>query len=325
MKRIDRLTAMILMLQSHRVITAEQISEHFGISVRTVYRDIAALGEAGVPIIAEAGVGYALMRGYHMPPVMFSGDEAAALLMSSELAERFGDASLKKSLRAAMLKVRAVLPGEKQDYLSKLSESISIEGGKSVRDSEEESSLMPIQEAVVRQQCLSIEYNTAGRGEISCRIIEPLGVVFYGHRWHAIAWCRLRKDIRDFRLDRMQKWEVLPESFAKRDDFSLLDYLSHEVNENDLTPAKIECETWALDRFLAGMPAQLVKRSEVQENGRIKIEVLTFSLDYLAFWLMALGEAVLAVSPPDLRKKIAVNALEIAGRYSGKPEKSELY
>ncbi|MFT6379079.1 MAG: putative DNA-binding transcriptional regulator YafY, partial [Akkermansiaceae bacterium] len=84
MNRIDRLTAMILMLQSHRVVTAEQIAGHFELSVRTVYRDLSALGEAGVPIVAEAGVGYSLMPGYHMPPVMFSEEEAAALLMSGE-------------------------------------------------------------------------------------------------------------------------------------------------------------------------------------------------------------------------------------------------
>ena len=94
MNRIDRLTGMILLLQGQRVITAEQIAAHFEISVRTVYRDLAALGEAGVPIVAEAGVGYSLMRGYHMPPVMFTEDEAAALFMSGEVTEQIADDSL---------------------------------------------------------------------------------------------------------------------------------------------------------------------------------------------------------------------------------------
>jgi len=110
MNRIDRLTAIILMLQSHRVVTAEQLAEYFEISVRTVYRDIAALGEAGVPIVAETGVGYSLMRGYNLPPVMFTQSEAAALFMSGQLAEQFGDESLQKSLSGALLKIQSALP-----------------------------------------------------------------------------------------------------------------------------------------------------------------------------------------------------------------------
>jgi predicted DNA-binding transcriptional regulator YafY len=120
MNRIDRLTAMILMLQGHRVVTAEQLAEHFELSVRTVYRDISALGEAGVPIVAEAGVGYSLMRGYHMPPVMFTEEEAAALFTSGELCEQFGDESLKQSMKGALLKVRAALPDDRKDFLRRL-------------------------------------------------------------------------------------------------------------------------------------------------------------------------------------------------------------
>src|SRR4051812_45964721 len=101
MNRIDRLTGILLLLQSHRMITAQQIADHYEISVRTVYRDIAALGEAGVPIVAEAGHGYSLMRGYHVPPVMFTENEAAALFLSGEVTEQVADESLRDALRSA--------------------------------------------------------------------------------------------------------------------------------------------------------------------------------------------------------------------------------
>ncbi|RYD46383.1 MAG: HTH domain-containing protein, partial [Verrucomicrobiaceae bacterium] len=158
MNRIDRLTGMILLLQGQRVITAEQIAGHFEISVRTVYRDLSALGEAGVPIIAEAGVGYSLMRGYHMPPVMFTEDEAAALFMSGEVTDQVADDSLRHSLRSALLKVRSVLPQEKKDYLHQLRDKVGVWFRHSGDEMRRES-LMPIQDAIVRRRCLRISYN----------------------------------------------------------------------------------------------------------------------------------------------------------------------
>lgn len=151
MNRIDRLTGMILLLQGQRVITAEQVAAHFEISVRTVYRDFSALGEAGVPIVAEAGVGYSLMRGYHMPPVMFTEDEAAALFMSAEVTEPVADESLRQSLRSALLKVRSVLPQEKRDYLRQLQGKVGIMTRPSGTDDRRES-LMPVQGAVARRR-----------------------------------------------------------------------------------------------------------------------------------------------------------------------------
>ena len=167
MNRIDRLTAIILMLQSHRVVTADRIAEHFEISVRTVYRDIAALGEAGVPIMAEAGIGYSLMRGYNVPPVMFTEAETAALFMSGEISKQFGDDSLNKSLEGALLKVRAVLPEAHKGYLNKLDGSVEI--WSRPNGFQEDRTLIPMQEAVVRKRCVAVHYDTGGRGEVTER------------------------------------------------------------------------------------------------------------------------------------------------------------
>jgi len=303
---------MILMLQSHRVVTAEQIGEHFEISVRTVYRDIAALGEAGVPIVAEAGVGYALMRGYHVPPIMFTETEAAALFMSGEVTEQFGDESLKVALRGALLKVRAALPAERKDYLSRLGNAVSVSSRPA--DSRDERSLMPVQEAVVRRRCLQIDYDTGGLGETTQRVVEPLGVVFYGQRWHLAAWCRLRQEMRDFRLDRMRAWEVLAETFSGHEDFSLMDFLDHDLDGGELISVKLECDCWVLDRVLADMPAQLVKRSQ-PEDGRVKIEALAYSLDWMANWMLGLGGAAEAIAPQEMREKLTAAALRVAALY----------
>ena len=125
MNRIDRLLALILYLQSRRTCTAEAMAEHFGLSVRTIYRDIAALGEVGVPILAEAGIGYSLMKGYLLPPVNFSEQEAYALSTGVMLAQRMTTHSYNEKMQSALDKIKAVLPNEAKHRLELLAKGMA--------------------------------------------------------------------------------------------------------------------------------------------------------------------------------------------------------
>jgi predicted DNA-binding transcriptional regulator YafY len=314
MNRIDRLTGMILLLQGQRVITAEQIAAHYEISVRTVYRDLSALGEAGVPIIAEAGVGYSLMRGYHMPPVMFTADEAAALFMSGEVTDQVADDSLRQSLRSALLKVRSVLPQEKKDYLHQLRDKVGVWFRRSGDEMRRES-LMPIQDAIVRRRCLRIGYNTANRGAITDRVVEPLGLVFYTRQWHLIAWCQLRGEVRDFRLDRMGFWEVLDERCREREEFSVKEFLRESIESHELTPATVTVSRDAIERFRTEMPCTPVSE-EILLDGKVRMELLSFSLPWLTEWLLRFGTSVEAIEPQELRDSIREAALAVAACYA---------
>ncbi|TAJ51095.1 MAG: HTH domain-containing protein, partial [Chitinophagaceae bacterium] len=100
MNRIDRVTAILIQLQSKRVVKAQEIADRFGISLRTVYRDVKTLEEAGIPVIGEAGVGYSIMEGYRLPPVMFTQEEATALLTAEKLVEKLTDASTREVYQA---------------------------------------------------------------------------------------------------------------------------------------------------------------------------------------------------------------------------------
>lgn len=314
MNRIDRLTGMILLLQSQRVITAEQIAAHFEMSVRTVYRDLSALGEAGVPIIAEAGVGYSLMRGYHMPPVMFTEDEAASLFMSAEITEQVADESLKQSLKSALLKVKSVLPEERKDYLNRLKNTLGVwfrRGGNDDR----KISLMPIQDAVLRRRCLALRYDAASRGKITSRIVEPLGLVFYSRQWHVIAYCRLRKDFRDFRLDRLTGWEVLDECYEGHANFSVKEFLQAVIDSDELYPATVQVSRGILDRFRSEMPCTAVEEEKLPD-GSVRIEILTCSMHWLTGWLLGYGTQVEVLDPPELRDSLREAALAIAARYA---------
>src|SRR6185436_5050446 len=166
MNRVDRLMAIALHLQSRRVVRAEDLASHFEISVRTVYRDVAALGEAGIPILSEAGVGYSVVKGYHLPPVMFTAEEASAMSVGGKLVEHLTDASLRRQMESALLKIRSVLPRDRQDYLDRLERSTAVMPGRiDVRPRLASEMLTPIQRALAERRVLALDYQGIRRHE----------------------------------------------------------------------------------------------------------------------------------------------------------------
>src|SRR6266581_4787605 len=267
MNRVDRLMAMVVRLQSRRVVRAEDIAAHFEISVRTVYRDLAALGEAGVPIIGEAGVGYSLVKGYHLPPVMFTAEEASALSIGGILVDHLTDASLRKQMDSALAKVRSVLPRDRQDYLDRLERSTAIVSRTAStipRLSSE--ALTPIQRALAECRVLGLDYQGGQRLELTKRQVEPLGLVYYSDNWHLIAYCRLRRDVRDFRTDRIVRLELKNELFSGHADFSLKRYLEAAANDGKFETAQVRFRPETMERVRREWFCRLVEEKSERES-----------------------------------------------------------
>jgi predicted DNA-binding transcriptional regulator YafY len=195
--RLSRLTSILLLLQSKRLVTANSIAQKFDISIRTAYRDIKALEEAGVPILVEDGKGYSLMEGYMLPPVMFSESEANALITAEQLIAQNKDASFVKEYTEALAKIKA----DKETTSNYLS---------------------AIQLAITNLKLTEIIYSAENK-QITKRIIEPLALYSTQENWVLIAYCRLRKEKRAFRLDRIEKLNLLNENFEPS-DFTLQQY-----------------------------------------------------------------------------------------------------
>jgi predicted DNA-binding transcriptional regulator YafY len=297
MNRVDRLVAIALRLQSRRVVRAEDLAAHFEISVRTIYRDLAALGEAGVPIVGEAGVGYSLMKGYHLPPVMFTAEEASALSMGAKLVEHLTDASLRKQMDTALLKIRSVLPRDRQDYLDRLERSTAVVGraSSSVPRLASET-LTPIQRALAERRVLALDYLGGQRREVTKRAVEPLGLIYYADNWHLIAHCRLRRDVRDFRTDRITKLELQNEIFSGHADFSLKRYLEQQREcDRHFEMARIRFNPEAMDRVRRERHWGLVEEQEV--SGGIAVTLLDFSVDFLTGWVLSFGTHAQVLEP----------------------------
>ena len=304
----------ILLLQSRRLVTAEQIAAHFETSVPTVYRDLSALSEIGVPIAAEAGVGYSLLKGYHLPPVMFSEAEASALFVGGEMVKGFADASLAGPVDSALLKIRAVLPREQRDQAERILQHTAVIAPRRQLYRLDRQILQPIQRAVALRRVLHVEYRAAGRQQPTTRDVEPLGIVFYGSAWYLIAWCRLRAAIRHFRLDRIEHLALRELTFEPRSDFSLRAHLEESVRKEDTIPARVRFAREAAERARSECFAGLVE--ERRMAGRVEMDFLTFSLEWLARWVLSFGDAAEAVAPERLRALVKAEAERVAHRYA---------
>jgi len=225
MNHIERLNAILIQLQSKRIVKASEIAERFDISLRTVYRDIRALEASGVPIGAEAGVGYFLMDNYKLPPVMFTREEAAALLFGEKLIEKMSDDPMKFEFSSAITKIKAILNPEEKDRLEKLNGQISVLHYSSSTGNFNKLYLSEIQQALVSKQVLEIDYQAGYGAPATQRLIEPIGLCNYSRRWHLFAWCRLRGEYRDFRLDRIQNLRICKDTFKGKQHLSMDDFI----------------------------------------------------------------------------------------------------
>jgi predicted DNA-binding transcriptional regulator YafY len=210
-KRLSRLTAILTQFQTKRLITATSLAEKFGVSVRTIYRDIKALEQAGVPILTEDGKGYTLMEGYRIPPVMFTESQANALILAEQLVLKNKDASFVKDYSEAIDKIKAVLKYGMKDKVNFLAERILFDQNNSkTRNSNNVSDL---QFSLTNFYVTRIEY-TNETSDSTSRLIEPFALLSSKENWILLAWCRFRNAFRYFRLDRIQKLEVLSEKFT---------------------------------------------------------------------------------------------------------------
>lgn len=222
MNRIDRLFGIVTHLQAKRHATAQQLAAQFGISVRTVYRDIKALDEQGIPVSFEPPRGYCLVPGYLLPPVSFTPPEAQALLLLQTLAASLADDSIEKACATALLKIQAVLrePGKKQ--LAHLTGSLKMHLPEYQRAG---SYLAPLQAAIAEQQQVELEYVNKG-GQPSRRHVEPIGLAFYNFAWHLIGWCHLRGEYRDFRVSRIQALTATTRPFQRTPHLTQAEYIA---------------------------------------------------------------------------------------------------
>ena len=303
MNRIDRLTAILIQLQSKRVVKAQDIAERFSISLRTVYRDIRTLEEAGVPLAGETGVGYSIMDGYRLPPVMFTKEEATAFLAAEKLIEKLTDASTEENYKSAMYKIKAVLRSNEKDHLENIDANIQvIDNPYLPKDKNPANPLQVILKSISEKNMLCINYFANHSQEKTKRNIEPVGIFYLGSYWHVIAFCHLRNDYRDFRTDRIAYISATDHSF-KKEHPSLKTYLKQISKEKELYTVVMLVDKEIIkyfgdQKFYNGFVSQK------ELKNKIEMTFLTCSIEGFARWYMMFGDQAEIISPDSLKNRI---------------------
>ncbi|MFD2036821.1 helix-turn-helix transcriptional regulator [Belliella marina] len=209
-KRIPRLIAILTQLQTKRLLTAKSLADKFKVSARTIYRDIKALEQAGVPIFTEEGKGYSLMEDYRLPPVMLTEGEASALITAEQLVLKNKDTSFIKEYTEAITKIKSVLRHHTNDKVNLLAERIHFRQNNN--DEKTSNYLSDLQYALTNFYLIEIIYTDEAKTKTQ-RKIEPFALYSTQDNWLLIAYCKLRKDFRVFRLDRIQSLTILSDKF----------------------------------------------------------------------------------------------------------------
>ncbi len=230
--RLSRLTAILTQLQSKRIVTARDIAEKHNISIRTVYRDIRTLEKSGIPVFTEEGKGYSIMEGYSLPPVMFTEEEANALITAGQIITKSKDKSLADQYANAIEKIKSVLKFSQKDRTELLSERLQIRTN--IENETSSDFLIKLQTAITNYQIVALDYVSL-QNRATKRDVEPFALIHTQDNWILIAFCWLRNDFRAFRLDCIQHLSITVNSFEPH-KLTLQEYFEQARKKWETTP-----------------------------------------------------------------------------------------
>ncbi len=297
MTRVDRLIAYLVMFQSRSLIRAQDLAERFEISERTVYRDIDALCQVGVPIYGVAGEGYRLMEGYYLQPITFSVEEARALALALSMFKGFSvDGVTRKSAENALEKIQAILPNRQKQEVEALMAALNFYARPQPPIDFDDQKLLAIQQAIHDNKLIDLTYHSLADNKQTQRIIEPIGLAMINHAWILTAYCRQRQDIRNFNLARIEQYQILEQSFPPRNN-----------SQPRLTEEEFDIEVrfdhgvvrWVRER----QHLSFVREQQPTDDGIVMIYRVP-SWGVIAAWLLGWGDQMTIISPPHLRNQV---------------------
>lgn len=297
MNRFDRLTAILIHLQSKKLVVAQEIADRFEISLRTVYRDIRSLEQAGVPILGEKGLGYSIMEGYRLPPVMFTEEEVIAFLMAEKVLENHADIQNSERFKSAMFKVRAVLRNAQKKVLEEMEESIAVKHKNSEHNFLINNTLPLLIKSISEKTTLRANYETEN-GPVE-RDIEPIGIFHENGTWNAIAYCHLLKDYRHFRVERILALSQTSKAFHKQHK-TLAAYLEKAKPNEQTFPAVIEVKN-EMARYLQQQKFDYGFKSEKEGETHTRMVFDAPCIQAFSRWYVTFGDHAKIIEPASLK------------------------
>lgn len=276
------------------------MAERFGVSLRTIYRDMRTLSEAGVPICGNSGIGYSLVEGYKLPSLMFTKEEAMAFLTAEKMIEQLTDVQNSHYFRQGMDKIRAALRMVDKNYIHEMSDSIAVYKSRNARESLP-NVLQTILSSINNKLIIEIHYTNADENK-SKRLLEAVGITYSHPNWYLSAWCHLRQEYRMFRLDRIDGIETTAEKHTKAHPplESLLGADDPQCLTEVILHTSKEVARYNADRcYFMGLTGE-----KELVNGQIEQIYMAYSLEYLARWVLAHADTTTVVSPMEVNNII---------------------
>ncbi len=303
MNRIDRIAAILIQLQSRRIVKAQDIADRFAISLRTVYRDVNTLHEAGVPVIGEPGTGYSLGHGYRLPPVMFTMEEATAFLTAEKLIEKLSDKKTFAHYQSALFKIKATLRSADKDYIQNIEEHILVMDNPWLPPTKQgDSYTQLLLNSIIAQKVVELNYAAINTDKPTLRQVEPVGIFFMTGQWYLIAYCLLRKDYRNFRIDRIRQLQNTTIAFQQKHP-SLKAYLNSVVKkESELQKVVMQVKKDGV-KYLGNQKYYSGYVSEVDLGDKVEMTFLTAHPEGFVRWYLMIGDVAEILSPQSIKTK----------------------
>lgn len=301
-KRFDRIVSIFIHLQSKPVVTAQELADRFDVSLRTIYRDIRSLEQAGVPIYSEAGVGYSLVDGYKIPPTLFTREEALSFAAAEKIMQVYVDQELNDHFASALFKMKAVLRSSQKEEVSGIAPSIVMRSDKTIFNKKVPSVLATLFKSISLKQQVQLVYVNGTESEATTRTLEPIGVFHENSFWYFMAYCHLRESYRQFRSDRIQSIQLLDDVFTL-DHKELAFYLPTKVEERNVNVRILVDKRMASylvwDRKYYGFVEEIDRGEQVEMHFKMK----DFNNGFPRWFLMFADQAEI-LEPIALQEKV---------------------
>lgn len=303
LNRFDRILAIWIQLQANRVVKAQDLAQKFGVSLRTIYRDIRSLETAGIPIIGEAGVGYSIMEGYRLPPVMFTREEASSFIAAEKLISNFLDKSLSSHFQSALDKIKMILHGPTQDHISAIESHIRIHPERALFHAQAPDALKLLLESIAGKTQLIMTYRAFPAQDDTTRHVEPVGIFFENGSWYFMGYCHLRKAYRQFRTDRIQ--QLRPTLIPFHRAHPPLEELRTKEPSSDGTRVVLRMDTTAVT-YICASRTYYGFVAEQESNGKTDLIFNTqASLHSFARWYLMFADIAEIVEPVELKETVS--------------------
>lgn len=311
----SRLITLIMLLQSQPNQKAADLAIKLGVSVRTLHRYVKMLDDIGIPIYSERGPygGFSLVRGYKMPPLVFTPEEAVAIYLGTGLVEEMWGLLYRQAAQGVLAKLDNLLPDEQRQEVSWARRSLIATGMHRGNQNDIAPNLEKLRRAVRERRQITISYRSSSEVASQDRNVDPYALVHRWGWWYVVGYCQLRSAMRSFRVDRILSITLLGENFQIPDTFDVHDFLEREFLDLPQIPVRMRFNPDAAHFALAD---RLIWDSIVEEeNGTIVVTFSSVDLSWTAGQVLAYGPSVEILEPEELRKLVGQWAFQVLEKY----------